>query len=179
MKRLLEINSAKDIPPVYRETPIGRLLEYHNLGRPIDRCEKAEILIGMCMDNRKQLRIPRNFAYVIRTGGANLTNHDFLVSFAIAVGGIRYIVITAHNHCGMANLDPNKKQFIHGLVNNGGWDKIAAEQHYSDNAPVFAIENEIEFALSQAQKLHTLYPKVVVAPMLYNVDDNRLYLIDE
>ncbi len=32
---------------------------------------RARLLIGMCMDNRKVLRTPDNFAYVIRGGGAN------------------------------------------------------------------------------------------------------------
>jgi carbonic anhydrase len=44
------------------------LLEYHNLGRALDVCTKAQLLIGMCMDNRKHLRIPDNFAFIIRAG---------------------------------------------------------------------------------------------------------------
>jgi carbonic anhydrase len=72
MNRLLEIKTYEDIPQNYRNTPIGDLLEYHNLNRPLDPLEKAKMLIGMCMDNRKTLRIPDNFAFILRTGGGNL-----------------------------------------------------------------------------------------------------------
>jgi len=47
-------------------------LEYHNLGRPLDSYEKARLLVGMCMENRKRLRVPDNFAHIMRTGGGNL-----------------------------------------------------------------------------------------------------------
>ena len=30
------------------------------------------LLIGMCMDSRKSLRIPNDFAFVLRTAGANM-----------------------------------------------------------------------------------------------------------
>ena len=73
MDRLQTIALKEDIPARYRDTPIGHLLEYHNLGRKLDPYTNAELLIGMCMDNRKHLHIPDNFAFIIRTGGANLT----------------------------------------------------------------------------------------------------------
>lgn len=66
MDRLLPVRSESDILPAFRHTPIGKLLAYHNLGVPPLVHEKAELLIGMCMDNRKSLRIPENFAYIIR-----------------------------------------------------------------------------------------------------------------
>ncbi|MBF8282511.1 MAG: carbonic anhydrase [Anaerolineales bacterium] len=44
--------------PEYRDTPIGLLMEYHNLNRPLDEYAQAQLLIGMCMDNRKHLRNP-------------------------------------------------------------------------------------------------------------------------
>gem|GEM_PF-6915953 len=71
MHRLCAVSERNQIFPEYRDTPIGLLLEYHNLGRNLDNCSQAQLLIGMCMDNRKTLRIPDNFAYIIRTGGAN------------------------------------------------------------------------------------------------------------
>ena len=74
MHRLIEINTKEDIFPEYVGTPIGDLLEYHNLDRPYDNYTNARLLIGMCMDNRKHLHIPDNFAFIIRSGGANLLN---------------------------------------------------------------------------------------------------------
>ena len=34
----------------------------------------------MCMDNRKQLRLPDNFAYILRTGGGNIRYSEFKIS---------------------------------------------------------------------------------------------------
>ena len=56
MDRLAEIQTYDDIFPEYHDTPIGRLLEYHNLNREHDIFEKAELLIGMCIDNRENLQ---------------------------------------------------------------------------------------------------------------------------
>ena len=75
------------------------------------------------MDNRKSLRIPDNFAYIIRTGGANLRYSEFKVSYAIAVGNVEHIALIGHNNCGMVNLVSKKEQFINGLVDKAGWEK--------------------------------------------------------
>ena len=104
MNRLLAITSRDDIPAQYRDTPIGLLLEYHNLGRSHESYSSAQLLIGMCMDNRKHLHVPDNFAFIIRSGGTNLRHNEFKVSYAIAVGGAKRIVLIAHNQYGMVNL---------------------------------------------------------------------------
>ena len=77
MAEIIPINSSTDIFPEYLSTPIAKLLEYHNLDHDLDRYERAELLVGMCMDNRKQLRLPDNFAYVLRTSGPNGPHHGF------------------------------------------------------------------------------------------------------
>ena len=79
----------------------------------------------------------------------------------------------------MVNLISRKEQFINGLINKAGWDKEAAEDHFMHFAPMFEIGNEIDFTTSEANRLRLRYPKITVAPMLYKVEDNRLYLIDE
>ncbi|MBZ0295566.1 MAG: carbonic anhydrase [Anaerolineae bacterium] len=176
---LIPVQRAEDIFPQYRSTPIGHLLEYHNLGRPFETYTRAELLVGMCMDNRKHLRIPDNFAYIIRAGGANLRPSEFKVSYAIAVGGVSAIALIGHNNCGMVNLAARKDQFIDNLVENGGWAREQAEEHFMSFAPLFEIGNEIDFVLSEAVRLRHRYPKVLVAPMLYRVEDNLLYLLHE
>ncbi len=178
MERLLSVGSASDIPAPYRDTPIGRLLEYHNLGRELEAYAAAQLLIGMCMDNRKALRIPDNFAYILRTGGANLRYSEFKVSYAIAVGGVREIALMAHTHCGMVNLVARRRQFIDGLV-NAGWEPEWAEQHFDHFAPMFEIGNEVDFVLSEAKRLRRRYPRVRVAPLMYRLEDNRLYFLRE
>lgn len=179
MNRLINISSSNDIFPEYRETPIGQLLEYHNLNKPLEVYTQAQLLIGMCMDNRKHLRIPDNYAFIIRTGGANLRYSEFKVSYAIAVGGIRYIALIGHNKCGMVNLVSRKDQFINGLIENAGWERERGEEHFNHYAPMFEIGNEIDFVISEVKRLRLRYPRITIAPIMYNVDDNRLSLISE
>lgn len=179
MERLIPVTTKEDIFPEFRDTPIGLLLEYHNLNREYDIYSQAQLLVGMCMDNRKHLHIPDNFSYIIRAGGANLRYSEFKVSYAIAVGGVKSIALIAHNQCGMVNLMARKDIFIQGLVESAGWEKDFAEQHFTQFAPMFEIGNEIDFVLSEAQRLRLRYPKIQVAPLMYKVEDNLLYQVKE
>lgn len=179
MERLLPVTQIRDIPEDLLESPVGMLLRYHNLGQPYEKYTKAGILIGMCMDNRTHLRIPDNFAYILRTGGGNMRYSEFKVSYAIAVGGISHIALIGHNNCGMVNLFSKKQQFINGLTDNAGWDNERAEEHFTHFAPMFEIDNEIDFLLSETQRLRSRYPKICVFPMFYRTEDNLLYLISE
>jgi carbonic anhydrase len=47
-------------------TPVGDLVEYHNLRMPARTYERAAVVVGMCMDNSRVLRLPESFAYVLR-----------------------------------------------------------------------------------------------------------------
>ena len=179
MKRLVKISTIDDIFFEYRQTPIGLLLEYHNLNRPLENYDKAQLLIGMCMDNRKHLRIPDNFAFIIRSGGTNLRYSEFKVSYAIAVGQVGHIALIGHNNCGMVNLVSRKGQFIDGLVSNAGWNKERAEEHFMNFAPMFEIGNEIDFVISESIRLRLRYPKIIIVPMLYQIEENLIYLIKE
>jgi len=179
MNRLVPVTTQEDIFPEHRDTPVGLLLEYHNLYREYETYTQAQLLIGMCVDNRKHLHIPDNFAFIIRAGGANLRYSEFKVSYAIAVGDVRSIALIGHNQCGMVNLMARKDIFVNGLVDNAGWDREWAEQHFTQFAPMFEIGNEIDFVLSETQRLRNRYPKIQVAPLLYKVEDNLLYQIQE
>lgn len=179
MKRLISIAKKDDIPGNYAGTPIGRLLEYHNLNREFDAYSSADLLVGMCMDNRKHLHIPDNFSFIIRTGGANLRYSEFKVSYAIAVGGVKTLALIGHTNCGMVNLVARKDLFIENLVKNAGWETGKAEEHFNQFAPMFEIGNEIDFVLSEVQRLRLRYPEILIAPLLYKVEDNLLYLISE
>ncbi len=179
MNRLISITKPQDIPADYQSTPIGLLFEYHNLNREFGNYSAAELLIGMCMDNRKHLHMPDNFAFIIRSGGANLRYSEFKVSFAISVGNVKHIALVGHNNCGMVNLVSKKDQFIQKLSENGGWTLEQAEEHFNNYAPMFEINNEIDFILSETNRLRQRYPKVQIAPMYYKLEDNLLYLIKE
>src|SRR5438874_7986468 len=144
MNRLIPVVSDRDIASLYRDTPIGLLLQYHNLQRPFETYNQAQLLIGMCMDHRKHLHIPDNFAYIIRAGGANLRYSEFKVSYAIAVGEVRCIALIGHTQCGMVNLIARKEAFVNGLIESAGWDRQAAEDHFLQFAPMFEIGNEVD-----------------------------------
>lgn len=179
MEDLIAIKHIEDIPSQYRNTPISLLLEYHNLKRTFDSYSNAQLLVGMCMDNRKHLHIPDNFAYIIRTGGANMRYSEFRVSYAIAVGGAKAVALIGHNNCGMVNLMSRRNQFIKGLVENAGWTHDEAEEHFYHYEPVHEIGNEIDFVSSEVKRLRLRYPKILMAPLMYNVEDGMLYLVRE
>ncbi|MBA3532439.1 MAG: carbonic anhydrase [Ardenticatenales bacterium] len=179
MNRLMPVATPEDISPAYRNTPIGDLLAYHNLGLPYESYTHAPLLIGMCMDHRKSLNIPNNFAYIIRAGGANLRYSEFKVSYTIAIGGVQAIALIGHTNCGMVNLMARRDAFIQGLVDHAGWDRQWAEEHFMHFAPMFEIGNEVDFVLSEAKRLRLRYPLIQVAPLIYRVEDNLLYLINE
>ncbi|MBF0594707.1 MAG: carbonic anhydrase [Candidatus Omnitrophica bacterium] len=175
--KIIPVKKKSDIPKEYRNNPIGLLLEYHNLDRPFECYSQARLLIGMCMDNRKHLHMPDNFAFIIRSGGANLRYSEFKVSYAIAVGDVRHIALIGHNHCGMVNLIARKEQFINGLVNRAGWRKEAAEEHFMNLALMHEIGNEVDFIMSETTRLRKRYPKIKVAPLYYRVEENLLSCI--
>jgi len=179
MNTLAKVENLADIFPKYQGTPVGTLLEYHNLERTFDNYNQAQILVGMCMDHRKSLRLPENFAYIIRAGGANLRYSEFKVSYAIAVGNVKYIAVIGHTNCAMVNLISRKTLFVNGLVSNAGWSIERAEEHFMNYAPMFEIENEVNFTLSEAKRLRQRYPRIKVAPLLYKLEDNKLYQIVE
>lgn len=179
MERVFPLARPEDIPVAYRDTPVGDLIRFHNLGETRERYPRAELLIGMCMDARKHLRIPENFAYILRTGGGNLRYSEFKVSYAIAIGGVRAIALLAHPGCGMVNLMGKQREFVEGLVSRAGWDREWAEQHFLHFAPMFELGNEIDFVVAEAKRLRLRYPLITVAPLLYEIDEGRLYGIRE
>ncbi|MBI2995845.1 MAG: carbonic anhydrase [Candidatus Melainabacteria bacterium] len=173
---LKSILTEKDIPEYLLNTPIAELLKYHNLSTSFKEYEKAQIAIVMCMDNRKQLNVPNRFAYILRTAGARITGNEFKLSFAIGFGDIKHVVLIGHSNCGMVNLTSKKDKIVQGLVKNAGWTKEQAENHFNSFAPFFEIENEIDFVVSESKRLKEKYPNILFVPMIYKVEDNKLYL---
>jgi carbonic anhydrase len=179
ISQVIAVNCCEDIPDQYRNSPFELLLEYHNLQKPYGTYVQAKLLVGMCIDNRNCLRLPDNFAYIIRSGGANMRYSEFKISYAISIGEVKHIALIAHSQCGMVNLISRKEQFICGLVERAGWDRERAEKHFLQYAPLFEIGNEIDFTLKESKRLKRRYPNIQIAPMLYKVEDNKLYMINE
>ena len=179
MSALIPVNCWDDILPAYRATPVADVLAYHNLKTPHRSHDRAELLIGMCMDSRIVLRIPNNFAYILRAGGANLQRIEFKVSYAVAIGRVGTICLIGHDQCGMVGLHDQREMFVSGLVENGGWVRREAEQHFDHFSAVFEIRDPVHFVLSEAQRLRERYPSVMVAPLFYQVGEGLLYQITE
>ena len=173
------IDRLDDIPACLRGTPVEELILYQNFAAAHKSYTSAQLLVGMCMDNRKQLKLPENFAYIIRTGGANLRYSEFKVSYAIAVGGVNHIVLIAHDHCGMVNLAGKMQPFIDGLSRLENWTPERARDHFLNYAPIYEIEDETEFVLTESRRLSEKYKGVTVVSLYYTLDDNRLSLIEE
>ena len=175
MPEIVPVNYPADILPEYRDTPVGLLLEYHNLGRALGSSRSPRLLIGLCMDSRKSLRIPNGFAFVLRTAGANMRDNEFRISYSIAVGGVRTIVLIAHTDCGMKHVASRHDEFVDGLVEHAGWDRERAERLFAEGVPKFGIRDEVEFVMEEAARLRDLYPAITVVPLLYRVEDDLLY----
>ena len=59
----------------------------------------------------------------------------------------------------------------------GGWDEAAAASHFDESLPLYELEDAIAFALEETTRLSATYPAVLVAPLLYRVEDDRLFQI--
>ncbi len=126
------------------------------------------------MDHRKTLWIPEKFAYIIRSGGANLFYHEFQVSYAIGVGDIKHIALMGHNQCGMANIEARKDAFIDGLSKNAGWKREAAKTHFENLSPFFEVCDPKEFIVSEVKRLKQRYPGVLIAPLFYTIETGKI-----
>ena len=171
------VQAYDDILPAYRGTPIEELLVYHNLGSPFKQHPKPELLIGTCMDFRILLRIPRDFAYVLRVGGGNVRGLEFHVSLAVA-SGVRAICLIGHDQCAMSGVVDRDQAFVRGLVEHAGWSDHEAQIHYETYCSRFAIGDEIDFVRSEAGRLGRYYPAMLVAPLFYSVSERVLYQVD-
>ncbi len=167
--------TAGEILPEYAGTPIEALLRFHNLGEPLPPTYgNPDLLVGMCMDNRKDLTIPNEFAYVLRAAGANLRDSSFEISYAVAVGGVSTIALLGHTDCGMVQVTKKRDAFVQGLVERAGWNPMAAGRHFDRFAHRYEIGDPVEFTVAEARRLRRIYPRLLVAPLLYTVDDDRL-----
>jgi carbonic anhydrase len=174
---LVRVSTRADVIDTYKSTPVESLLCYHNMHEPLPPpLEKPVLLVGMCMDHRADLRIPNEFAYILRSAGANLRDSEFEISYAIAVGGVSAIALLGHTDCGMVGVAKKRDAFIAGLM-RVGWTEDAAAAHFDRSAPRYEIGGALEFTVAEAARLRNRFPKVLVAPLMYAVEDDSLLQI--
>ena len=180
MPSLVAADTQEAILPGYRGSPIELLLRYHNLGAPLPASSgQTQLLISMCMDYRKDLVVPPEFAYVLRSAGGSLRDCEFEVSYAIAVGGVRWLAILAHTDCGMAQVTAKRDAFVRGLAERGGWTPEAAAAQFDHYAARYQIGEAVAFVTGEARRLRSLYPGIKVVPLMYRVEDDRLVQVRE
>ena len=63
----------------------------------------------------------------------------------------------------MVELTRRRDDYVRGLVENGGWDRLEAEVHFDASAPEFEIGDPVSFVAQEAQRLRRRYPKVLMA----------------
>src|SRR5918995_1482162 len=178
MLSLVSVSSVSDILPMYQDTPVERLLRYHNLLEPLPPSTgRAEMLVGMCMDHRKYLRLPNEFAYVLRSAGGNLRGSEFQISYAVGVGRVSAIALLAHTDCGMVAVAEKRDAFVRGLVEWGGCTEETASRQFAEYAARHEIGDPLQVVVAEAARIQSSYPRLMVAPLLYTVEDDRLVQI--
>ncbi len=70
-----------------------------------------------------------------------------------------------------------KTIFVDTLRRSHGWTREKSEQFFDQKATRFEIQEPVDFALEEAQRLSSLFSNLKVVPLLYNVDNDRMYLL--
>lgn len=180
MSVLVPVLSVGAILPQYRGTPVEMLLRYHNLDEPkTQKSPRPQVLVGTCIDYRVTLRLPKGFAYVLRTAGVNLSSHEFDIAAAIGLGGVAAIALIGHTDCAMSHITQQRDTFVAGLVDRAGWQPSEAVHYFHRYASSAHIGNPTQYTLRETAKLRRRFPRVLVAPLLYRVEDDLLTQIAE
>jgi len=174
---LTAVHSEADILPAYRGKPIGDLLRYQNLGMAPRQYARPEVLIATCLEQHAALRVPEGFAISLRTAAASLKRDPFKVSWAIGVAGVSGIAIIGHDDCGLVELRNHREQFVVQMIEAAGWERPAAEQHFDHWSDLFEVDNPAEFVAAEAARLQNRYPKILVAPLLYQSATGTLHQV--
>lgn len=164
---LVPVRSEADILPAYRGTPVGELLAYQNLGREAGSPpDHPRILVATCLELDQGLKLPPGFAIHLRTAAASLKRDPFKVSWAIGMARVSAIAVVGHTGCGLVDLRSHRDLFVARLIEDAGWERPAAEQHFDHWSDLFGIDEPAAFVTSEAARLQARYPKVLVAPLM-------------
>jgi carbonic anhydrase len=92
----------------------------------------------------------------------------------VGVGRVSAIVLLAHTDCNMVNVTEKRDIFIRGLVEWGGSIEKDASRQFDDYATRCENGDPVEFVVSEAARIRSFYPSLLVAPLLYAVEDGLL-----
>lgn len=178
-KKLISILKAADIPNNLISTPFEVLLQSHNLEHIYNSFEKPKLIILTCIDYRINLHLPENFAYIIRLAGANVDNSEFSLLFSLAYSGIKYVAVLHHTDCAMSKLQAIEDKIFAGLTKNLKMTSEKAKSYIKNNFPNYKLNNEILSATTTANKLTKSYSEVKFLPLIYNVENQKIYIIKD
>lgn len=155
---------------MFLPTPIQTLLQSHNHGIPFAPFAKPVLAVVTCMDFRIHLQMPENFAFVLRTGGANPEPAEPYLAFSVARMGIGAIALIGHTDCAMQYPDPY-------VLNHLPTDEENIRRYRAQIAALAIGEVEL-FTRRQARRLGEQLGLPVV-PLLYRVEDRRLECLEK
>jgi SulP family sulfate permease len=177
--RLIKVNSMADIPARFHNTPISDLLRAQNMYDIGYEISPGPILIiGMCIDHRKQLHLPKNGAYIIRSPGANMKDQEFSIALALSAG-ITYMALLVHNKCLMSKPQERKELLKRILVQEHAWDGDYVDKAFDEFVSSKQIGDPISFGTHEAARLQNLFKGLTVVPLLYDIYSDKLFIINE
>ena len=176
LDRLIPVKIPSDIPVEFIRTPIEGLLRAQNMFDIGDDISHAPTLIvGMCIDHRKQIYLPKNGAYIIRSPGANMQGQEYSIALALSAG-IKYMALIVHNKCLMTDPLEQKRHIEDALIGEHGWTKEQlgeALDHFTERK----IGDPVSFAIEESNRLEKLFKSLKVVPLLYDLFSDRLFII--
>ncbi len=145
------------------------LLQSHNHQVAFAPFTRPALAVVTCMDFRIRLRMPENFAFVLRTGGANPEPVEAYLAFSVARMGIGAIALISHTDCAMQYPDPY-------VLNNLPTDE-ALIRHYRAQIADLAIGEVVPFTQQKARMLAGRLG-IPVVPLLYHVENHWLECLE-
>ncbi len=175
--RLIAIKALEDIPSHLENTPVADLIKCQNFYDVSDeQVTAASLIVGMCIDYRKQLLLPKNSAYVIRSPGANMQGCEFSIALGLATN-IKYMALLVHNKCLMSDPYPLENRFKDTLAQEHGWSERKASAFFDGHAASGLVGDVINFAREESARLQRIFQGLIVVPLLYDVDSDRIFLV--
>jgi len=147
---------------------IALLLDSHNDGKHYPAFERPCLGVVTCMDFRIRLRLPENFAFVLRTGGANPRPVEPYLAYGIVRTGVHALALIGHTDCAMERPDPD-------LIDTLRADD-ELKRHYHGEIAALAIADAATFTRREAARLQERFG-FPVAPLLYRTETHRLELL--
>lgn len=99
-------------------------------------------------------------------------HYEIKVSFTLSVAGVKHIVLIGHCNCGKVNIASKKNLFIAKFSKNGGLILEKIEAGFNNYAPMFEINNEIDYTLNEATRFCLNYPKTIITHLYDTVKGN-------